>query len=74
MTAVQFGVIMTMLLAIGFITPPYGINLFVSSQLSKVPLLRIAKRAIPLMLAMLLAAVLTMMFQPLTMGLVNLLA
>jgi tripartite ATP-independent transporter DctM subunit len=74
LTAVQFGVIMTMLLAIGFITPPYGINLFVSSQLSKVPLLRIAKRAIPLMLAMLLAAVLTMMFQPLTMGLVNLLA
>ena len=53
---------------------PYGINLLVSSQLSKVPLLRIAKRAIPLMLAMLLAAVLTMMFQPLTMGLVNLLA
>ena len=74
MTPVQFGVIMTMLLAIGFITPPYGINLFVASQLSKVPLMRIAKRAIPLMLVMLLAAVLTMVFPQLTMGLVNLLA
>lgn len=60
LTTVQFGVVMTMLLAIGFITPPYGINLFVSAQLSKIPLLSIAKRAIPLMLAMLVATILTM--------------
>lgn len=71
-TPVQFGIIMTALLAIGFITPPYGINLFVASQLSKVPLMRIAKRAIPLMLAMLVATILTMIFPPLTMGLIAL--
>ena len=32
LSTVQFGVVMTMLLAIGFITPPYGINLFVASR------------------------------------------
>ena len=72
MTTVQFGVVMTMLLAVGFVTPPYGINLFVANQISKVPLMRIAKRAIPLMLAMLLATILTMAIQPITMGLVQL--
>ncbi|MEG1575151.1 MAG: TRAP transporter large permease, partial [Bacteroidales bacterium] len=72
MGAVQFGIVMTMLLAIGFITPPYGINLFVSSQLSGEPLMRIAKRAVPLMLAMLVASLLTMAFPPISMWLVNL--
>ena len=74
MTPVQFGVVMTMLLAVGFITPPYGINLFVANQISKVPLLAIAKRAVPLMIAMLIATFMTMGIQPLTMGLVTLLS
>lgn len=74
LTPVQFGIVMTMLLAIGFITPPYGINLFVSNQISGVPLLKIAKCAIPLMIAMFLATVLTMFIPTLTMGLVSLLA
>lgn len=69
LTTVQFGVVMTMLLAIGFITPPYGINLFVSSQLSKVPLLSVARRAIPLMLVMLIAAILTMFIPQISLGL-----
>lgn len=74
LTPVQFGVVMTMLLAIGFITPPYGINLFVASQLSGLPLLKIAKRAIPLMISMLIASIFTMFVSPLTMGLVSLLS
>lgn len=69
---VQFGVVMTMLLAIGFITPPYGINLFVANQISGVPLMRIAKRAVPLMLAMLVATLLTMFIPSISMGLVHL--
>lgn len=69
LSTVQFGVIMTMLLAIGFITPPYGINLFVASQLSKIPLLSTAKRAVPLMLAMLAAALLVMFVPIFTLGL-----
>ena len=74
LTPVQFGIVMTMLLAIGFITPPYGINLFVSNQISGVPLMKIARCAVPLMIAMFLATVLTMFIPSLTMGLVGLLA
>lgn len=69
LTTVQFGVVMTMLLAIGFITPPYGINLFVSSQLSGRPLLKVARRAVPLMLAMLLAALLVTFIPAFTLNL-----
>ena len=69
LSTVQFGVVMTMLLAVGFITPPYGINLFVASQLSKIPLLSTAKRAVPLMVAMLAAALLVMFVPIFTLGL-----
>ena len=72
LTPVQFGIVMTMLLAIGFITPPYGINLFVASQISKEPLTKIAKAAVPLMLAMLAATVLTMAIPGLSLGLIQL--
>lgn len=34
---IHFGIIMTMNLAIGFITPPYGANLFIGSAIAKVP-------------------------------------
>lgn len=74
LSPVQFGVVMTMLLAIGFITPPYGINLFVASQISREPLMRIAKRAVPLMLAMLVVAIITMAWSGLTDGFVMLLS
>jgi C4-dicarboxylate transporter DctM subunit len=36
MSPVTFGVMITMNLAIGFVTPPYGINLFVASAVGKV--------------------------------------
>ncbi len=69
LTDVQFGVVMTMTLAVGFITPPYGINLFVSSQISKIPILSIAKQAVPLMLAMLAVTILVTFIPGLSLGL-----
>lgn len=36
MSPVTFGIMLTMNLAIGFCTPPYGINLFVATAISKV--------------------------------------
>ncbi len=42
---VQFGVIMTLNLAIGFVTPPYGSTLFVASAISKVPVDHLFKYA-----------------------------
>lgn len=46
--AVHFGIIMVVNLAIGFVTPPIGINLFVASSLVDIPVMNIAKKALPL--------------------------
>lgn len=52
---IHFGVIMVVNLAIGFVTPPVGVNLFVASSLTGVPVLSIAKKAIPLIIMFLIA-------------------
>ena len=41
---VHFGIIMTVCLAIGCVTPPFGVNLFVTSSLSKIPPMTIARK------------------------------
>lgn len=48
MDPIQFGLIMVVNLAIGFVTPPIGVNLFVASSLSDVPVMEIAKKAVPM--------------------------
>lgn len=50
----HFGIIMVVNLAIGFITPPVGVNLFVASGISRANLARLSTAAIPMMLLMLL--------------------
>lgn len=52
---VHFGVLMVVNLAIGFVTPPVGINLFVASSLTNLPVMEIAKHAIPFIIAFLVA-------------------
>lgn len=54
----HFGIIMVVNLAIGFVTPPIGINLFVASSLTGIPVMDIAKRAIPFIIAFLIALML----------------
>ena len=63
MDAIQFGVIMVVNLAIGFVTPPIGVNLFVASSLTEVPVMQIAKKAMP-MIGFFLAALLLITFIP----------
>lgn len=46
---VHFGVIMVVNLAIGFITPPIGVNLFVSSGVANLKLENIAKAVLPML-------------------------
>ena len=58
MDPVQFGVIMVVNLAIGFVTPPIGVNLFVASSLTDVPVMHIAKKAMPMIIYFLLALLL----------------
>lgn len=43
---IHFGVIMVVNLAIGFITPPVGVNLFVASSIAKVPIGHVAHAAL----------------------------
>lgn len=52
---VHFGIIMVVNLAIGFVTPPMGVNLFVASNLTKLPVMQIARRAVPFIVAFLIA-------------------
>lgn len=54
---VHFGIIMVVNLAIGFVTPPVGINLYVASSMTKIPVMTIARRAVPFIAAFLLALV-----------------
>ena len=55
MNPIHFGVMMVVNLAIGFVTPPIGVNLFVASSLTDVPVMEIAKQAAPLIIMFLLA-------------------
>lgn len=51
---VHFGVFVVCTLSVGFITPPVGINLFAASAVSGEPFMRIALRAVPAFLALML--------------------
>lgn len=44
---VQFGIVMVVVLTIGLLTPPVGTALFVSSNVTKVPLTRLSIRVLP---------------------------
>lgn len=54
---IHFGVIMVVNLAIGFVTPPIGINLFVSSSLTGIPVVEIARKAMPFIIAFIVALI-----------------
>ena len=61
--AVHFGIIMTVNLAVGFITPPYGINLFTACAVSNLPIEKITKKIIPFLLA-LIAVLMVLTYVP----------
>lgn len=63
MDPIQFGVILVVNLAIGFVTPPIGVNLFVASSLTDIELMKISKKALP-MIALFLVALLLITFIP----------
>jgi C4-dicarboxylate transporter DctM subunit len=57
-----FGVLMVVNLAIGCITPPVGLDLFVASAISKVPIERVFKHTAPYLYALLGVLVMLTMF------------
>lgn len=68
---IHFGLIITVNLACGFISPPYGINLFVASAISGESIENISKAIIPSFLAMVGCLLLFTYFPVITMGLLN---
>ena len=55
MSPIHFGIVMVVNLAIGFITPPLGANLFMASQVGQVSLERLSRSILGWILAMILA-------------------
>lgn len=71
---VHFGIIMVVNLAIGFITPPVGVNLFVACGIGKIPFMDLVKKIIPFLIAMLIGLVLITYIPAITMTLPGLMA
>ena len=66
---VQFGVLVVMNLAIGMMTPPVGICLFVSCGIANVSLGKISRAVVPLVVVAMLDLLVAALWSPLTMWL-----
>jgi tripartite ATP-independent transporter DctM subunit len=62
----QFGIIFTVTLNIGLMTPPIGMALFASSSVAEVPVWPIAKRIVPFFIIDIIVLVFLIMFPELT--------
>lgn len=65
---VHFGVTMILNLAIGFVTPPVGVNLFVVESLTRIPIQQIAKYALPYVIAFIVVLIFVILFPILSIG------
>ena len=64
---IHFGLIMVVNLAIGFITPPLGINLFVAARVGSEPLETVTRGIIPFVMIMIACLLLITFIEPITM-------
>ena len=71
MSAITFGIMLTMNLAIGFCTPPYGIDLFVAQKISGVKMGQMLKYMWWFILALLIVLMMTTYWPAFTMFLMN---
>ncbi len=66
---VQLGIVMCISLAVGVLTPPVGLNLYVMASITGEKIMAIAKQAVGFVLIMVFVAILTAFWSPLTLGL-----
>ena len=71
---VHLGVLSTIVLSVGLITPPYGICLLIASQIGDVPLGRAMLAVLPICGLTVLVAVLSLWFPGIVLGLPRLIA
>lgn len=70
---VWFGVLVMINLAIGLITPPVGINLYVAANVTRLSIERVARGAMPFLLAALVGIVVVAAWPPMSLFLVDIL-
>lgn len=63
---IHFGIIMIVTLAIGFITPPLGVNLFVGSSISGIGVPQLVKASIPFFFVMLFGLIIIALIPSIT--------
>jgi C4-dicarboxylate transporter DctM subunit len=71
MDPIHFCVVMITTLGLGFITPPMGLNLFVMSGLTGVPIIAIARRAVPFVMVMVVVSVVVAFVPQLSLALLH---
>jgi len=71
---VHFGLIMVVNLALGMITPPFGVNLFAACQVAEIPLERIVPRLLPFVLVILACLALITYVPAISVGLLSILS
>lgn len=69
---IHYGVVMVLLIEFGFLTPPFGINLFVSMGLTGKPLTQIARSVAPFILILLVCVFLVTFIPAISLFLPNL--
>lgn len=69
---VHFGVVLVCCLSIGLATPPFGLDLFVAGNLAEEPPMSVAKKAVPFIIAFLIALFLITYVAPISTILVDL--
>lgn len=68
---IHFLMIMVCCLAVGFVTPPFGMNLFVAAPIAGVSSMEIGKKAIPFIAANILAVLMIALIPGITMVLIS---
>ena len=68
---IQLGIIMTCNLAIGFVTPPFGMNLFVAAPMIREDAMVIGKKALPLVGFYIIALLMITFIPPISLVLVS---
>ena len=68
---VHFGVVLVCCLSIGLATPPFGLDLFVAGNLAEKPPMSVAKKAVPFIIAFLIALILITYIPAISMVLVE---
>lgn len=64
--AVHLGIVMVTNLAVGFVTPPFGMNLFVAAPLVDVPVATLGKKALPFIGCFIIALALITFIEPIS--------